>query len=158
MALRLELVHPPKTAATQSSLISFSAFWANTAGSEAPSSPTTWICLPSTPPLPLISSTASLMASRTVTSEMAMVPDSEFSEPTLILDPDVSTHDSDFAVSVSLALLPQPDSTSPAVSATPVAARNDRFNAERRRCIEALSCWERQALGHDRPVGPRPTV
>ncbi len=100
MALRLDEVQPPNTAATQSLLISFSAFSANTVGSDAPSSPTTWICLPITPPAALISSTASVMASRTVTSEIAIVPDSEFSEPTLMVEPEVSTHDSAFAASV----------------------------------------------------------
>ena len=125
MALRLEEVQPPNTAATQSSLISFSAFWANTAGSDAPSSPTIWICLPMTPPLTLISSTASLMASRTVTSEIAMVPDSEFSEPTLMFDPEVSTHDAASVDVVSLALLPQPARTRAAVATTLPATRAD---------------------------------
>jgi hypothetical protein len=37
-----------------------------------------------------------------------MVPDREFSDPTLMVDPEVSTHDSAFAESVSVALLPQP--------------------------------------------------
>lgn len=54
--------------------MSFSAFSANTAGSDAPSSETISICLPSTPPSALISSTASAIESRTVTSEIAIVP------------------------------------------------------------------------------------
>jgi hypothetical protein len=40
IALRLDEVQPPNTAATQSLLISFWAFSANTVGSDAPSSPT----------------------------------------------------------------------------------------------------------------------
>ena len=61
------------------------------------------------------------MASRTVTSEIAMVPDSEFSEPTLMVGPEVSTHDSAFAESVSVALLPQP-ANSRLVTATTLPA------------------------------------
>jgi hypothetical protein len=72
------------------------------------------------------------MASRTVTSEIAMVPDSEFSEPTLTVEPEVSTQDSALAPSVSLALLPHPDSTRPAVRRTPVVARADFLSVERR--------------------------
>src|SRR6476660_6427715 len=131
MALRLEDVHPPKTAATQSSLISFSAFWANTAGSDAPSSPMIWICLPRTPPLALISSTASLMESRTVTSEIAMVPDSEFSEPTLTFGPEVSTHDAASVAVVSLALLPQPVRIRAAVATRLPAAMADLLSGGR---------------------------
>ena len=71
------------------------------------------------------------MASRTVTSEIAMVPDSEFSEPTLMVGPEVSTQDSAFAASVSLALLPQPDSNRLVAATKLPAARADRVNGER---------------------------
>ena len=46
---------------------------------------TTFSLLPPTPPFALISSTASLMESRTVTSEMAIVPESEWRMPTLMV-------------------------------------------------------------------------
>lgn len=125
IALRLDDVQPPNTAATQSLLISFSAFSANTVGSEAPSSATIWIFLPSTPPELLISSTASAIESRTVTSLMAIVPDSEFSDPTLIVSPpEVSTQDAAVdSPAVSDALLPQPVSTSPMAASAVGAAR-----------------------------------
>ena len=61
-----------------------------------------------------------------------MVPDSEFSAPTLIVGPDVSTHDSAFAASVSVALLPQPASNRLVAATTLPAARADLFNEERR--------------------------
>ncbi len=99
MALREAEVQPPKTAATQSSRMSFSAFSANTVGSDAPSSATISISLPCTPPAALISSTARVMASRTVVSEMAMVPERELRAPTLMVSPEVSTQDSAAAVS-----------------------------------------------------------
>lgn len=93
MALRLEEVQPPKTAATQSELISFSAFSAKVFGSDAPSSSTTSSFLPMTPPDALIWSTANLVAFATVTSLMAMVPVSECSEPILMVSFEVSTQD-----------------------------------------------------------------
>ena len=151
MALRLDEVHPPNTAATQSLLISFSAFSANTVGSDAPSSPTTWICLPITPPAALISSTARAMASRTVTSEIAIVPDSEFSEPTLMVEPEVSTHDSAFAESDSVALLPQPaNSSAPAAMMLPVASA-DLLTEERRGSrIDSLSLYQQRTSEDER--------
>jgi hypothetical protein len=69
-----------------------------------------------------------------VTSEIAIVPDNEFSAPTLIVEPEVSTHDVAFAESDSVALLPQPDSNpdnNVSAPATLPAARADRFNEER---------------------------
>jgi hypothetical protein len=69
-----------------------------------------------------------------------MVPDNEFSEPTLIVGPDVSTHDVAFAESDSVALLPQPANSS-ALTATmlPVASA-DLLNEERRGSrIDSLS-------------------
>src|ERR1700687_1527657 len=131
MALRLDDVQPPNTAATQSLLISFCAFSANSVGSEAASSPISWICLPSTPPCAVICSTAKAMASRTVTSDSAIVHDSEFSDPTLIVGPEVSTHDCVFAASVLLALLPQPDNSKLVATTTLPAARAGLFNEER---------------------------
>ncbi len=145
MALRLDEVQPPNTAATQSLLISFSAFSANTVGSDAPSSPTSWICLPSTPPAALISSTASLIESRTVTSEIAIVPDSEFNEPTLMVGPEVSTHDAAFAESVSPALLPQPASSRLAAATTLPATSAERLKGWRRGgCMDGLSGWRQR--------------
>jgi hypothetical protein len=82
------------------------------------------------------------MASRTVTSEIAIVPDNEFSEPTLIVGPEVSTHDVAFAESDSVALLPQP-ANSKALAATmlPVASA-DLLNEERRGSrIDSLSLY-----------------
>ncbi len=93
IALRLDDVQPPKTAATQSLEMSFSAFSAKTVGSDAPSSATTSSCLPSTPPAALISSAARSSESRTVCSEIAIVPDSELRNPTLTVSPEVSTHE-----------------------------------------------------------------
>jgi hypothetical protein len=61
-----------------------------------------------------------------------MVPDSEFSAPTLIVGPDVSTHDAAFAESDSVALLPQPDNNRLVAATTLPAARADRFNEDRR--------------------------
>src|SRR5690348_12956535 len=91
MALRDADVQPPKTAATQSLLISFSAFSAKTVGSEAPSSVTTDRVLPLTPPAALISSAAICSESCTVFSLIAIVPDNEFRKPILTVSPDVST-------------------------------------------------------------------
>ncbi len=85
---------------------------------------------------------------------MAMVPDNEFSEPTLMFGPDVSTHESDFAVSFSVALLPQPDSARPTVTATPVAAKTDRFSAERRSCIGGPFVLGTTSIGLGRPIRP----
>jgi hypothetical protein len=61
-----------------------------------------------------------------------MVPDSEFRAPTLMVGPDVSTHDAAFAESDSVALLPQPDNNRLVAATTLPAARADLFNDERR--------------------------
>lgn len=146
MALRLDEVHPPNTAATQSLLMSFWAFSANTAGSDAPSSATSWICLPITPPSALICSTARSMALRTVTSEIAMVPDNEFSAPTLIVSPEVSTQDSAFAAPSSPARLPQPASIRLVAARTLPAARADRVKEYRRECcMNSLSAHRQRS-------------
>ncbi|GAS98463.1 uncharacterized protein RMCC_5428 [Mycolicibacterium canariasense] len=84
------------------------------------------------------------MASRTVTSEIAMVPDSEFSEPTLMVEPAVSTQDAAAVVlSLSLALLPHPANTRAAAATTLPAARTDLLaplaRAGRRSRIYCLS-------------------
>ena len=89
--MRLAEVQPPKTAATLSSVISFLAFSAKVGQSDAPSSTIGSICLPSTPPAALISSLAMASESRTVTSLIAIVPDSEFRKPTLTVSPSVFT-------------------------------------------------------------------
>jgi hypothetical protein len=70
------------------------------------------------------------MALRTVTSEIAIVPESEFRAPTLMVGPDVSTHDCAFAASFSVALLPQPASNKPVAATTLPTVRADRFNEE----------------------------
>jgi hypothetical protein len=62
---------------------------------------------------------------------MAIVPDSEFNDPTLIFGPDVSTQDVAFAVSVSLARLPQPARSKPATAIKLPAASVDRRNGAR---------------------------
>ena len=88
IALRLAEVQPPNTAATLSCEISFWAFSAKVGQSDAPSSTTGSIFLPSTPPAALISSIASSSASLTETSLIAIVPLSECRMPTLIVPPD----------------------------------------------------------------------
>jgi hypothetical protein len=61
-----------------------------------------------------------------------MVPDREFSAPTLMVGPDVLTHDAAFAESDSVALLPQPDNNRLVAATTLPAARADLLNEERR--------------------------
>ena len=61
-----------------------------------------------------------------------MVPDSEFSAPTLMVSPEVSTHDSAFAESDSVALLPQPASTRLDAATMLPATSADRFTEDRR--------------------------
>src|SRR5580765_1994448 len=90
IALREDEVQPPKTAATQSCSISFFALLAKVVGSESPSSWTIWIFLPMMPPAALISLTAMCSEFETVTSEIAIVPDSELSRPSLIVEPELS--------------------------------------------------------------------
>lgn len=94
-------VQPPKTEATLSSLISFCAFSAKVGQSDAPSSTTGSICLPSTPPALLTSSMASNSESRTVTALIAMVPLRECRMATLMVLP--------LALPVSEGSLAQPE-------------------------------------------------
>jgi hypothetical protein len=61
-----------------------------------------------------------------------MVPDSEFRAPTLIVGPEVSTHDSAFAAFSSVALLPQPANSRLVAATTLPAAKADLANEERR--------------------------
>ena len=116
MALRLAEVYPPKTTATQSDWTSFCAFSAKMVGSDAPSSPIRSSCLPSTPPEALISSTASMMASRMTVSLTARPPDSELIEPTFTVSPDVSAQPSPAAEGSSPARAPHPAANSVAVA------------------------------------------
>jgi len=51
----------------------------------------------------------------TVFSLIAIVPESEFSKPTLMESPEVTTQDSAAVLSPSLVLLPQADNTKPQV-------------------------------------------
>ena len=118
IALRLAEVQPPNVAATLSVEMSFCAFSANVGQSEAPSSTTGLSCLPSTPPAALISSIASSSASRTETSEIAIVPLSECRMPTGIVSPPGVPPEVD-ADGVS-SLSPQP--AMPNASAMPAAA------------------------------------
>ncbi|MOA09128.1 hypothetical protein D3C78_1289370 [compost metagenome] len=90
IALRLADVQPPNTAATLFCCSNLPAFSANVGQSEAPSSRIGSICLPRTPPAALISSMASISASFTDTSLIAIVPLNEWSMPTLIVSPDAS--------------------------------------------------------------------
>lgn len=121
-------VQPPKTAATQSELISLPAFSAKIVGSEAPSSLTTLSCLPSTPPLELICSAARTSESCTVFSLIAMVPESEFRNPIFTELPEVSAQvpDDEPPAPAAPTRLPQPADTSPTTIRT-AAAVNSRF-------------------------------
>ena len=74
---RLTDVQQPKVTATFSWSRSCFAFSAKRSQLEAGSTTTGSILRPSTPPLPLISSMAMRTTSRSETSLMAMVPDSE---------------------------------------------------------------------------------
>src|SRR4028119_825986 len=84
---RETLVQQPKTAATLSCVSSFSALVLKVGQSEAPSSTTASIFLPSTPPFSLISSIAIIVASFAETSLIAIVPVSECKIPTLTVSP-----------------------------------------------------------------------
>ena len=86
-ALRLAEVQQPKTTATLSLEISFLDFSAKVGQSEAPSSTIGSSFIFMTPPAALISSIASSVASRTETSEIAIVPLSECRTPTLMVPP-----------------------------------------------------------------------
>src|SRR5262245_48324203 len=83
-ALRLAEVQQPKTQATLSLWISFFAFSAKVGQSEAPSSITYSTCRPMTPPAWLSSVSARTEESLTETSEIDIVPLSEWRMPTLI--------------------------------------------------------------------------
>jgi hypothetical protein len=83
--LRDTLVQQPNTAATLSCVISCLAFSANSGQLDAGSTTTGSSFLPSRPPLALISSMAISTVSLSTVSEMAMVPDSECSTPTLMV-------------------------------------------------------------------------
>ena len=85
--LRLTEVQQPKVTATLSWSRSCLAFSANRSQFEAGSTTTGSIFLPMTPPLALISSNAISTTSRSETSLMAMVPDSECSTPTFTVPP-----------------------------------------------------------------------
>ena len=68
-----------------------------------------------------------------------MVPESEFSEPTLMVSPEVSTQDAAALPPSSVALLPQAESSIEAVTTTLPANRNDLFDDGRRCAINGLS-------------------
>lgn len=128
IALREADVQPPKTAATSSAEISFCAFSANVGQSDAPSSITGSSCLPSTPPAALICSIASISASFTDTSLIAIVPLSEWRMPTLILSPLTPgwlavVSPPPLVESEPSSLLPQPPAARAASAATSTAHR-----------------------------------
>jgi hypothetical protein len=83
---------------------------------------------------------------------MAIVPDREFNDPTLIFGPEVSTQDAAFAVSVSLARLPQPASSKLATAIKLPAANVDRRNGTRpgTRMGDLSLEWQRFSADHDR--------
>ena len=83
--LRDTEVQQPNTAATLEPVISSRAFSANSGQSEAGSTTTASSCLPSRPPLAFCCSISISMASFSVVSLIAMVPDSECRMPTLIV-------------------------------------------------------------------------
>ena len=83
--LRLTLVQQPNTTATLSWVSSCLAFSANSGQFDAGSTTTTSSFLPSTPPFALISSTVIITVSLSTVSEIAIVPESECSTPTLIV-------------------------------------------------------------------------
>src|SRR5690606_33017944 len=83
--LRDTLVQQPKVTATLSWVSSWRPFSANSGQFEAGSTTTGASCLPSTPPLALISSMVISAMSLSEVSEMAMVPDSECRIPTLMV-------------------------------------------------------------------------
>ena len=111
IALRLAEVQPPNTVDTPSLSISFDAFCAKVDGSDAPSSTRALICLPSTPPVALISSIASISAFFTVISLIAIVPVSDWSTPTDTLSP-----------AGALALSPPPEQEASASAQAEVAS------------------------------------
>ena len=106
--LRDTEVQQPKTAATLFTAISSRAFSAKSGQSEAGSTTTASSFLPSRPPFLFCSSMSISMTSLSVVSEIAMVPDSECSTPTLIVS----------ALCAHAPLTPP----NPATNATPAAA------------------------------------
>src|SRR5882757_5530286 len=139
IALRDAEVHPPKVVATWSTEMSFCAFSAKVGQSEAPSSITGWICLPRIPPLALIWSIASSSAFLTVTSLMAMVPDSDCRMPTLTLSPEgsgpgvgvsmvVASGEAGASVAAGAALDDAVSAAHPAVTKRAEAARTDSMS------------------------------
>jgi len=89
--LRLTEVQHPKTTATLSWSRSCLAFSANRSQFDAGSTTTGVIFLPMTPPLALISSAAMSTTSRSETSLMAIVPESECRTPILTVSCALST-------------------------------------------------------------------
>src|SRR6478735_7879177 len=83
--LRDTEVQQPNTTDTLSLVISSRAFSANSGQFEAGSTTTASSFLPSTPPFLFCSSIMNRTVSFSVVSEMAMVPDSECSTPTLMV-------------------------------------------------------------------------
>lgn len=135
-ALRLADVQQPNVAATRSSLMSLLAFSAKVGQSEAPSSLIGLIFLPSTPPEALISSIASFSESRTVTSLIAMVPESELRSPTLTVSPLVSACAALSDAPPASVFAPHAESATTAASAA-VPAMNRRLEVlETREALE----------------------
>ena len=83
--LRETEVQQPNTTATLSLVMSSRAFSANSGQFEAGSTTTASSFLPSTPPFLFCSSIRKRMVSFSVVSLMAMVPESEWSTPTLMV-------------------------------------------------------------------------
>src|SRR6478735_10868590 len=83
--LRDTEVQQPNTTATLSCVISWRAFSANSGQLDAGYTTTGSSFLPSNPPLALISSIAISAVFFNAVSEMAMVPDSEWRMPTLMV-------------------------------------------------------------------------
>src|SRR5690606_20929245 len=124
MALREAEVQPPNTAATRSAISSLRALSAKVTSSEAPSSTTGTTRRPSTPPAAFSSPIASSTASRTVTSLIAMVPESECSIPTLTASP----------------VTPGPGGAQPPASTAPAPASAAPRNVRLRTGRLPLSC------------------
>src|SRR5438128_5892604 len=129
IALRLAEVQPPKTVATLSTVRSFLAFSAKVGQSDAPSSVTTAICLPRTPPALLTSSIARSSAFLTATSLMAMVPLREWRSPTLMRLPSTPGIEVELVVPVAppeATFFPHADARSASVEAQAMETGNQR--------------------------------
>src|SRR4051794_40568942 len=138
IALRLADVQPPKVVATLSTEISFCAFSANVGQSDAPSSTTGTTFLPMTPPAALISSIAMSSEFLTVTSLMAIVPDSECRMPTLI-SPPVSPLDAALVALLSPAAVVDDDLSSVLLPQAPASSAADSRTASApKRRLESL--------------------